>query len=314
LNKPETSKDDIQLLLNRGRELTATNPAKAAFMFEEAFHHAAEKNNYALAGESGKELSAVYFELNEFKKSLSVLQQSISFFEKLKDNDNIIACYEGCIQLHLAHHDYLNVLEILHKCCTIFKEQNKILTLAETYNRIGEIYKLLAEYRNAINYHERALQVFEQANKQEQLSLTYYYIGNCYNWADELDVSYNFLLKSLKIADQLHQPELKLKSLGSLAVLFTKYKDYSRSSDYFFEAIDNANLTGNKQFKSILLKSLGNLYNQMNEPEKAIKVLTEGLEITRELELKIPTDLIHQFLSDSYVMTGDYKKERRSKY
>lgn len=300
--------DEILLLLSRGRELEKSNPPKAAIAVEEAFRAAINSDNLNLATNCGNTLANIYLSLNEINKCLKILQQTVSCYEKLKDWNNVISCYERCAGIHLSHHDNTSALEILLRCCSIYREQQNPLKLAETFNRIGDIYKLIAEYNTAITYHQKALPVFEQMNDEEQICITQFYIGNCYNWADELDVAYNYLSTSLKIAEKLRKPELKIRTLGSLAILFTKYKDFEKSQSYFFEAIDNAKLTGNNKIKADLLKSLGNLYNQQKEFDKAISTLNEGLDITDNLNLKFPANLIHLFLSDAWKAKGVYDK------
>jgi len=93
-------------------------------------------------------------------------------------------------------------------------------------NQIGETHKLLGGYNEAIRHHEKALKIFEELENKEQLSITNFYIGNCYNWADELDIAFNYLDTSLKLAEKLRSPELKIKTLGSLAILFTKQNKF----------------------------------------------------------------------------------------
>ncbi|MBK7854838.1 MAG: tetratricopeptide repeat protein [Bacteroidetes bacterium] len=84
----------------------------------------------------------------------------------------------------------------------------------------------------------------------------------------------------MSIADKLRNNELKIKPQGSLAILFTKSKKYDLSQDYFFQAIDNAKLTGNTTIKADLLKSLGNLYIETGDYDKALQTLEEALDIT----------------------------------
>jgi tetratricopeptide (TPR) repeat protein len=96
--------------------------------------------------------------------------------------------------------------------------------------------------------------------------------------------------------------------LGSLAILFTKQNKFEKALDNFFQAIDNSNLAGNVRVKADLLKSLGNLYNQMHRHDEAIKILLEADEICHSLNIKQPLHLVNLFLSDAYAALNNFEK------
>ena len=299
----------INSLREQAESLMTIDPANALQSLEEAFLLLTkEPDSEKALAECGLQLATAYHNSREDLKAIKIITQCLdekAIAEHAKLN---IPLHEFAAEIYsgLGQHD--KALEHLLKIASSYTSVKDKSKLGHILNKIGETHKMLSEYSEAIAQHEHALKIFEELDNKEQIAVSNYYIGNCYNWADELDIAYNYLIKGLKTAEKLRNPELKIKPLGSLAILFTKQKNYEKSLDYFFDAIDNCSLVDNVRLKSDLLKSLGNLYNQMGRYNDAIRVLLEAAEICHKLNLKQPLHLVNSFLSDSYKALGNHEK------
>lgn len=307
LNNEQQQK--INSLRERAEAMLVMNPSDALQSLEEAFLIAAkEPDSEKSVAECGLHLATVYHNSKEDLKALKIISQCLDDKVINEQSKLNIPLHELSAEIFtgLGQHD--KALEHLLKIASSYTSVKDKSKLGHVLNKIGETHKMLDEYSEAIAQHESALKIFEDLDNKEQISVSNYYIGNCYNWADELDVAYNYLIKGLKTAEKLRSPELKIKPLGSLAILFTKQKKFDNALDYFFDAIDNCNLVENIRLKSDLLKSLGNLYNQMGRYNDAIRVLLEAAEICQNLNIKQPLHLVNLFLSDSYKELGNFEK------
>lgn len=299
----------INSLREQAESLMTIDPANALQSLEEAFLLLTkEPDSEKSLAECGLQLATAYHNSREDLKAVKIIAQCLDEKAIAENSKLNVPLHEFAAEIYsgLGQHD--KALEHLLKIASSYTSVKDKSKLGHILNKIGETHKMLSEYAEAIAQHERALKIFEELDNKEQIAVSNYYIGNCYNWADELDIAYNYLIKGLKTAEKLRSPELKIKPLGSLAILFTKQKNYEKSLDYFFDAIDNCSLVDNVRLKSDLLKSLGNLYNQMGRYNDAIRVLLEAAEICHKLNLKQPLHLVHLFLSDSYEALGNHEK------
>ncbi len=299
----------INSLREQAESLMTIDPANALQSLEEAFLLLTkEPDSEKALAECGLQLATAYHNSREDLKALKIIAQCLDEKAIAENSKLNIPLNEFAAEIYsgLGQHD--KALEHLLKIASSYTSVKDKSKLGHILNKIGETHKMLSEYAEAIAQHERALKIFEELDNKEQIAVSNYYIGNCYNWADELDIAYNYLIKGFKTAEKLRNPELKIKPLGSLAILFTKQKNYEKALDYFFDAIDNCSLVENIRLKSDLLKSLGNLYNQMGRYNDAIRVLLEAAEICHKLNLKQPLHLVHLFLSDSYEALGNHEK------
>ena len=285
----------------------SVNTAKAIIFLSEAMNYI-EADEEKLKSECGLQLALAYHKIKEELMAIKIINQCLELKINSDSLKNQIPFNELAAEIYTAISIYDNALEHLLNIASAYTSSKDKQKLGLVLNQIGETHKLLGGYNEAIRHHEKALKIFEELDNKEQLSITNFYIGNCYNWADELDIAFNYLDTGLKLAEKLRSAELKIKPLGSLAILFTKQNKFEKALDNFFQAIDNSNLAGNVRVKADLLKSLGNLYNQMHRHDEAIKILLEADEICHSLNIKQPLHLVNLFLSDAYAALNNFEK------
>ena len=285
----------------------SVNTAKAIIFLSEAMNYI-EADEEKLKSECGLQLALAYHKIKEELMAIKIINQCLELKINSDSLKNQIPFNELAAEIYTAISIYDSALEHLLNIASAYTSSKDKQKLGLVLNQIGETHKLLGGYNEAIRHHEKALKIFEELDNKEQLSITNFYIGNCYNWADELDIAINYLDTGLKLAEKLRSAELKIKPLGSLAILFTKQNKFEKALDNFFQAIDNSNLAGNVRVKADLLKSLGNLYNQMHRHDEAIKILLEADEICHSLNIKQPLHLVNLFLSDAYAALNNFEK------
>jgi signal transduction histidine kinase len=306
--KVEISKDDISQLIDNARFLKKRNSGQALEFLEKALAFSKESKFTDSSAQCYKELGSVFFQLNQYKESLAAYLEAIVNFQRSNELQEVKNCYDELSDIYFKVGEYEMALEKQLNALTCSKQLQDKAEIAASYNKVGEIYKFHTEYNKAIDQHTSALKIFEEIGDKRHLSNTNFYIGNCYNWVNEYDVARNYLEKALSLAEELGDPVLKVKPLGSLAILNTKQKNYDKSHDFFRKAIENVNIIGNKFIKADLLKSFGKLLIETGDYNTAISTLNEALQISEELQVKFPSNLIHLFLSEVYEKKGDYVK------
>ncbi len=299
--------EKISYLREQADAFMSVNTAKAIIFLSEAMSYI-EADEEKLKSECGLQLALAYHKIKEELMAIKIINQCLELKINSDSLKNQIPFNELAAEIYTAISIYDSALEHLLNVASAYTSSKDKQKLGLVLNQIGETHKLLGGYNEAIRHHEKALKIFEELDHKEQLSITNFYIGNCYNWADELDIAFNYLDKGLKLAEKLRSAELKIKPLGSLAILFTKQNKFEKALDNFFQAIDNSNLAGNVRVKADLLKSLGNLYNQMHRHDEAIKILLEADEICHSLNIKQPLHLVNLFLSDAYAALNNFEK------
>ncbi len=308
LEKHHIQVQAIRDLVEKARLERDQNQRNSNTLLEKAFEMADQIGYLEGKANSLRELSVNLLQARTYASAVKSLEQAAHLFKETGDFDTYRKCLNELSDIYYLLGDYELALERLYDALQVSTALQKETFIAEVYNKVGIIYKVIGEYQKAIEQHRQALQRYEKAGDEAQVSITNYYIGNCYNWADELDVALNYLEKSLKSAQVLRDQALKISPLGSLAILFTKTKNYAKAEEYFVLAVDAVDHTGNLKLKADLLKSLGNLYLEQKLFSKSISTLLESLQIAEKLDLQTPSNQVHFFLSQAYERTGDYQQ------
>jgi len=307
VNENFNGEEVISHLIETARTLKEADQGESLEFFEKALHLSRNAGFSSGSAECLLELGRIQFSRDNIRQSLSYLQEAVLLFEKA--NDLLRACESSRVisDICFAIGNYEQSLESQLKSLQFIKKIDDKVLQGSIHNKLGDIYKVLGDYKKAIGNHELSLAIFESLDDKPTISATCYYIGNCYNWADDIDQAFALLDRSLVIADEINDPELKVKPTGSLAILFTKMKEYDKAMEYFFQAIDYVNITGNLLLKADLMKSFGNLYIETGNYDKAIAILNESLSIAESLKIKYPKSHIHRFLADAHERAGDFE-------
>lgn len=307
VNEAINGEEVISHLIETARTLRDADLMQSEEFFEKALNLSKNAQFSTGIGECLLELGNIQYEKGNTRQALAHLHEATALYERLAAPSRACESEQAISDICFRIGNYQEALEAQLKALNFSRHSENAILKGTIYNRLGEIYKALTDYKKAIENHELALRIFSETGNETMVSITNYYIGNCYNWADDIDRAYEYLDRSLTQADGLSNPELQVKPTGSLAILFTKLKEYDKSLDYFFKAIDYVNITGNSILKADLLKSLGNLYIETGEYTKAISILNESLQIAETLKVKYPKNLIHRFLADAFEKAGDYR-------
>lgn len=231
--------EKVSRLREQADALMSVNTAKAIILLSEAMNQI-EADDEKLKSECGLQLALAYHKVKEELMAIKIINQCLELKINSDSLKNQIPFNELAAEIYTAISIYDSALEHLLNIASAYTSAKDKQKLGLVLNQIGETHKLLGGYNEAIRHHEKALKIFEELENKEQLSITNFYIGNCYNWADELDIAFNYLDTSLKLAEKLRSPELKIKTLGSLAILFTKQNKFEKSLDYFFKLLITA--------------------------------------------------------------------------
>ncbi len=253
-------------------------------------------------------LGVCYFKKSHHKDAIKYLVEAVQILEDIQNPEALIECYKKLADVYFDVGDYEHSLETILLALPLTRVSNNIQEEAKLRIFIGNIYRSIREYDKSIEEYRYALKIFEKEGQKAEMVNALFHIGNAYNWADQLDASLSYLEKSLEVAEELKDLSLTVKPLASLAILYTKLQKTDLALDYFYRAIDCANFVNDQRIKADILKSLGNLYLEKGDYAKAIESLIESLQICRELNLTLPTNLVHQFLSMAYEKIGEYQK------
>lgn len=297
-------------------------------------------------------IGSVYYQLNQDTKALNCYNQSITIAKKTKDSLSILAGYARIGILHKNTGNYpealkslLNSKEIIilmndysymntilrmigiiyfdigeyDKCIEIFKEA---LTYTEQYksiqdksdalHHIGKANFKLGNYDIASEYFHKSIQINKINNANAQQGNRYVYLGKIFLKKKKLDSAYYYLNNAYLISK-------KVDDEATVAVPLSEYyietKQFKNAEKILKEALDITRYDLSYTTKLELTKSLSNVYNSLNNPNKALEYLSKHYVIKDSIFNKEKSKEIgrleakHEFLQEKKELI--LKQEKR---
>ena len=213
------------------------------------------KYHYQLGKEKGvvkqmasalNERSYAHYIKGELNKSIEVLKQSISLFEKINEPKNLIAIQSN----------------------------------------IGSIYKEQKDYLKAFNSFNTSLKIIRDFKLKTSEARILTEIGDIYNTLNELDLAMEYFDKSLticvsnKISKQNQIGSIFLKK----AEIYYKKQQYNQALEYSNKAIIEFNDTNNKNALSNCYMLLAKANKKLFEKDLALTFTNKALAINYELD------------------------------
>ena len=139
------------------------------------------------------ERSYAHYIKGELNKSIEVLKQSISLFEKINEPKNLIAIQSNIGSIYKEQKDYLKAFNSFNTSLKIIRDFKLKTSEARILTEIGDIYNTLNELDLAMEYFDKSLTicVSNKISKQNQIGSIFlkkaeiYYKKKQYNQAIE---------------------------------------------------------------------------------------------------------------------------------
>lgn len=245
------------------------------------------------------------------------------------DYDEAIDIYEQCLKIaededdtHLwivvnnnkaniyrrqgKHGEALKIyFEALKKCDEAGLESEKILVMGN----IGLVYKVQKQYDKALSYFEKVLKYHRERNNSRSIGILLNNIGTIYIEQEQFSKALKAHQESLEIREQLGDLAGKAGSLLNIGNIYLNaFSDYEKAMFYAQQGLETNKIINSKEGIASAYLIIAEIYEDKNEPEKAIQNGNFVLDILQEkgdLELKKRT---YKLLADNYQTLKDYKQ------
>jgi serine/threonine protein kinase/tetratricopeptide (TPR) repeat protein len=202
-------------------------------------------------------------------------------------------------ELNQAERDYLAILELAGS-------SPDLELLVQTYNGLGETYRLKHDYKKGIYYLEKAMPIHKKLNDPLKLAHTLSYLGLVY-WTDS---QYQNALESFQVALEIDR---KLgnqfyvgNTLNNMGLVHWSRHDYSQALEYFTQASSVYRELGDKEWMARSLNNIGATLFELGEYRRCIDHFLESFKINEEIKNEKEVAFNLENLSEAYRKIGDY--------
>ncbi|MES2278973.1 MAG: tetratricopeptide repeat protein [Bacteroidota bacterium] len=228
-------------------------------------------NHNELIGKSLNHLSLFYMIQGEYKRSISMAEEAIKYFEELKDDKGIAdARYSIAGNYYKTDNYHLGLIYLIN-CLTTYRKYNDYHNQARTQKSLGTIYEYFGDQKNAIKSYEGAI---ESARQAKDINLE----SNAYN---------------------------------PLSGIYLKQGKTKEALDLIERSIAMKNKTGDIRGLAFALYGLGKVHISTGQFDLAEEDLNECISIHQQVGEKLGLGMAYHRLADLYVRMNRLKEARR---
>jgi len=250
---------------------------------------------------SHNEMGLIQEDLGFHDNSIYHFEKSIDLLRKINDVNKLIKVYNNIANVYYLIKDIEHSYEYYDKALNLAVKENLIPEEIKTSSNLVDILFNLKDYDKIDKILKRNLEYFRQIGDYYGIIITLIKIGklNYLIGPDKFDSSFKNLLKALEIINRIkvndkfsveNKAKLEWECLFYLGKLYLAQNHYNESEDYLFrslEAIRISEIGSSDIQESIILESLGNLFEKKGDFKKSI----EYYKLASELYYKFGDDL-----------------------
>lgn len=179
--------------------------------------------------------------------------------------------------------DFDNAMANYEKCLQGYKEMQDTLGEARTLSGIGTIYAAGGDFVRAIQYFEQSSFVAEKAGDGNLLAKSLLNIGGAHVDEGNPQSALPILKRALELFVSQQDAHGKIQALNNIATANILLGDYHNAVEHLIVGLQEANRLGAKLETAHLFGTLGVVFGKLHEYEKAIAILKESLNISKEI-------------------------------
>lgn len=232
----------IDLMNKLGWELNKTDPDRCLTLARESYLLAVQEQHKRGVAESLRNSGSSAWKLGDYALALEELSKAKDLFEQLGDSKGLIDTHLYISTVHGVLGDYSACIEYAFWGLKMAQEIEYQWAACQLLNNISLSHKELREYKNSIDYLQQALPLAQALSEAEQA-----------------------------------------KVLNNLALTYMLQSDYDQALHYSQQSltlIQKSNVQ-DKRYEADILDTLGNIYLQIGEDQKASVYLKQCLAITK---------------------------------
>ncbi|MEZ4775647.1 MAG: ATP-binding protein [Bacteroidia bacterium] len=165
--------------------------------------------------------------------------------------------------------NYPASMESLQKAMNEWEKQESSIGMASVYNNMGLIFLDQEMDSLSLDYFHNFLRIGMEAKRKDFEGIAYINLGVAFSNLDQDQFALINYEDALKIFEDLNVPSKTVLLLNNIGALYRKQKDYVKSNEYLYKALDLIAGTDETDIRIHIYNNLGANYLSLNQPDKA---------------------------------------------
>ena len=302
-----TKKAEIKKLLEEAYQVRINNLKRSVELSEQALDLSRAIDHGPSIARSLSLLSLFHMILGEFDLSITIANEAIEYFERLKDEKGIADAKYTIAGAYYKRDDFFKGLSSLLECHATYRRLNDHHNLSRVQKSMGTIFEYLGDIDRAVESYENAI---DSAKKDGNVDLA----SNAYNPLSGIYLNNGNTGKAMEVITASINSKTESGDTRGLAfALYGRGKVYTKTGEFdlakndFEESIRIHTEMGERLGIAMSHHKLGALYLAMNDLHKAKEALIEALEYSNKNKIILVKFKSNLLLHEVAKKEGDFE-------
>lgn len=236
--------------------------------------------------------------IKEFKKA-SLYTHSTYYKAKCINNEGV--CYKNISNFDSAFTCYFKANKFL-------TDIDSLQETAKSYNNLGNLYLSTGDYYSALQNFLLSLKIKREYNDSLHIGSTLLNMGEVQLRLNNLQKAKEYYIESLKIRKKTKDTIGISSCYVNLGILQKRNSNFSEAMNYFNMALNLCNIgfCGEKHIRLIAMENIGELYNQLDQKDKALSIFKTCLLFAKDLNSIDDITYCKNEIANIIIQKGEY--------
>jgi CHAT domain-containing protein/Tfp pilus assembly protein PilF len=251
--------------------------------FESDLRTARASHNTKAEAISLTQISAVYYHVSDFRRTLEFATQAAAVYHRVGDavNEAMQLSNIGLVYASLGENQ--KALDYYNQALPVLRRTGNPGSLAGVVNNIGGVYNSLGRWQQALDYFAQAQALYRQAGDRKGEVKALNGLGNAYSELGDKRKALDDFNQTLPISRQAGDRGGEASALNHIGRVYNDTGERQKALEYYNQALPIYHQLGDRADEAGVLGNIGNAYNMLGEKQKALQSYEQILLIFRQV-------------------------------
>ena len=307
LNNAVNDSVKARTLLDIGEAIEATLTEKSFDYYRQALALSKRIKNNRLVLSSLNDVGVCYIQLNKMDSAIITFEQAIIVARKMNDTLRVARILANIGNVYLHKKDRAKAIEYYLQSAGLWEtvaDQNRLPAL---YSNINSLLNEQREYDKALEYGNKAVALAQKTGDDYSAVNALLNLSNTYDDLGNFEKQYDLLQKALPLAKKGEDIEQIATVYDDLGDYYYQKKQYQLSLTNYSEGHSYVLKMGNKYHLCTSLAMLAEVYNKLNQNDKALQYILQAEKTANEVGVRANLKQIYLTRAEIEQQAGNYK-------
>lgn len=242
------------------------------------------------------------------KESLQNFKIALSLFKKEESLPNLANTYNQLAFTYSKMSSYNIAIKYYLLALKIFKQVKQIEGYKTTLNNLGETYAQIYAYDLALKQFRESAEIGKKINNQIWIASDYLSIASVLIATKKFDEAEKYVLKGLELFKSIPYEQGIANSYNDLGKIYFEKKQTKKAISCFKSALEIDKKNKNQYHMIETYSNLGNTYQSLKQIDYAKLYYLKAKNISEKYNLAEQKRDVYKLLADLYAQSGNYKE------